>query len=127
MAISGTWYLSGLWPPFAQAVNYLLAYANYYGLSAQIVSGYRSMGEQAALYSQGRTAEEVQARVRKRGRGGAVTDAPPGQSAHNYGLAVDFEGRDQAAVIELARRLGFGLVSWDPAHVEWPNWSTLVR
>lgn len=126
MAVSGTWYLSGLWPPFAQAVNYLLAYANYYQLNATIVSGYRSMGEQATLYAQGRTQDEVNRRVSKQGTGGTVTDAPPGSSAHNYGLAVDVEGRDQASVIQLARALGFGTVSWDPAHVEWPGWQALV-
>lgn len=126
MAISGTWYLSGLWPPFAEAVRYLLAWSEYYGLQAQIVSGYRSSADQAALYAQGRTPSEIAGRVHKQGRGGAVTDAPPGASAHNYGLAVDFEGRDQASVVQLAKALGFGTVSWDPAHVEWPGWNSLI-
>lgn len=126
MALSGTSYLYGLWPPMAEAVRYLQAYCDYYGLRASITSGFRSMQEQAALYSQGRTPAEVQSRVRKQGRGGAVTDAPPGQSAHNYGLAVDVEGPDQAAVISLAGQIGFGLVSWDPAHIEWPNWQSLL-
>jgi peptidoglycan LD-endopeptidase CwlK len=38
----------------------------------------RSNAEQAALYEQGR---QVAGRI--------VTDAPAGQSAHNYGLAID--------------------------------------
>lgn len=38
----------------------------------------RSNEEQAALYAIGRTAP-----------GEHVTDAPPGRSAHNYGLAID--------------------------------------
>lgn len=125
--IAGSWYLSGLWPPFSDAVRYLNAWANYFGLDAQIVSGYRSLEEQARLYAQGRTQYEIDARVRKSGRGGSVTDAPPGSSAHNYGLAVDYEGPDQSSVIELARQIGFGTVSWDPAHVEWPGWQSLVQ
>ena len=127
MAVSGTLYLSGLWPPFAEAVRYLLAWCQSYNLEAQITSGYRSCEEQAALYSQGRTPYEIAHGVSKHGTGGAVTDAPPGASAHNYGLAVDVEGRDQAAVISLARAIGFGTVSWDPAHIEWPGWSSLVQ
>lgn len=126
MAISGTRYLSGLWPPFSSAVDYLNAWAQYYALSASIVSGYRSLSEQAALYAQGRTQYEIANQISKHGAGGSVTDAPPGRSAHNYGLAVDYEGRDQSSVIQLARAIGFGTVSWDPAHVEWPGWQSLV-
>jgi hypothetical protein len=124
--VTGTSYLYGLWPPFAEAVRYLLYWSNGYGLEAQIVSGYRSMSEQAALYAQGRTQSEIMARVSKQGTAGTVTDAPAGASAHNYGLAVDVEGRDQSSVISLARAIGFGTVSWDPAHIEWPGWQSLV-
>jgi peptidoglycan LD-endopeptidase CwlK len=38
----------------------------------------RTLAEQAALYAQGRTAP-----------GAIVTNAEPGSSAHNYGLAID--------------------------------------
>lgn len=126
MAISGTYLLSGLWPPFAEAVRFLLAWCEYFKLNATITSGYRSMEEQAALYRIGRTPTEVQQKLRLQGQRGAVTDAPPGQSAHNYGLAIDIEGPDQQSVLSLARQLGFGLVSWDPAHIEWPNWRALI-
>lgn len=44
-----------------------------------ITQGFRSMDEQARLYAQGRTAP-----------GNIVTNARPGTSYHNYGLAVDF-------------------------------------
>lgn len=126
MAVAGTLYLSGLWPPFSEAVRYLLAWSNSYGLQGEIVSGYRSMQEQAALYAQGRSQSEIIARTSFRGARGTVTDAAPGDSAHNYGLAVDVEGRDQASIVSLARAIGFGTVSWDPAHIEWPNWRTLI-
>lgn len=42
-------------------------------------SGLRSLEQQAALYAQGRTSPGL-----------IVTKAPPGLSAHNWGLAVDF-------------------------------------
>lgn len=126
MLTSAPSILSGLWPPFAEAVRYLQIYADHYGLQASIVSGYRSMEEQRLLYAKGRTPAEITKRVSKRGTGGAVTDAPPGSSAHNYGLAVDIEGRDQSTVILLGKAIGFGTVSWDPAHLEWPNWQRLL-
>lgn len=127
MALSGSYHLSGLWPPMAEAVRYLQAWCDFYNLNAIIVSGYRSNAEQAQLYAQGRTQSEIANRVSKQGRDGAVTDAPPGSSAHNYGLAVDVEGRDQGSVIQLGQRIGFATVSWDPAHLEWPNWHSLIR
>lgn len=44
----------------------------------EVVQGYRSLLQQAALYAQGRTAP-----------GKIVTDSPPGHSWHEFGLAVD--------------------------------------
>lgn len=126
MALSGTSYLSGLWPPFSAAVRYLQAYCSYYNLEGSIVSGLRSWQEQANLYAQGRTPYEITHQVSLQGARGTVTDAPPGSSAHNYGLAVDVEGRDQTRIVSLAKALGFGTVSWDPAHIEWPGWKSLV-
>lgn len=49
-----------------------------YGATAEVISGLRSYQQQAALYAQGRT---------KPGR--IVTNARPGSSWHNYGLAID--------------------------------------
>ncbi len=48
------------------------------GLDVLIYCTLRSLAEQADLYAQGRTAP-----------GKRVTNAPPGSSAHNYGLALD--------------------------------------
>lgn len=124
--IAGTYVLSGLWPPFAEAVRYLLAYCEYYGLDVTLTSGYRSSEEQQRLYALGRTPLEIAQRVKKRGTGGSVTDAPPGYSAHNYGLAVDVESRQLQSVMALAKEIGFGTVSWDPDHIEWPGWQQLV-
>ncbi|MBM7678367.1 M15 family metallopeptidase [Gracilibacillus alcaliphilus] len=49
------------------------------GIRVQISSGYRSNAEQQKLFNQGRTTP-----------GNIVTNARPGQSMHNYGLAVDY-------------------------------------
>ena len=127
MALTGTFLVSGLWPPFGSAVRYLQAWCSYYNYRGEITSGFRSFQEQAALYALGRTQNEILNRVAKHGAGDAVTDAPPGESAHNYGLAIDISGPDRAQIIELARWIGFGLVSWDPEHIEWPNWRLLIR
>lgn len=56
----------------------------------------RTMEEQAALYAQGRTAP-----------GRIVTNAKPGQSAHNYGLAID--------VVPIMN----GKPDWDGEHPIW--------
>lgn len=124
--IAGTELLGGLWPPFTDAVVWLLQAADANGKSIGIVSGYRSFDEQAALYAQGRTPAEVAAHVYKRGTGLSVTDAWPGASPHNFGLAVDLEGVDLAWIKSLASQVGFGTVSWDPPHIEWPNWRSLL-
>lgn len=48
------------------------------GIEAGIFSGYRSFDQQAALFAKGRTAP-----------GKIVTNSAPGNSYHNYGLAID--------------------------------------
>ena len=48
------------------------------GVSVEVISGLRSWQAQAALYAQGRTKP-----------GPIVTNARPGSSWHNYGLAID--------------------------------------
>ncbi len=59
-------------------VDALLANARLVGIDLLVTCTYRSLSEQAALYAQGRTKP-----------GPIVTRAQPGQSAHNFGLAVD--------------------------------------
>lgn len=51
---------------------------NRHGVQAEVISGLRSYQQQAALYAQGRTRP-----------GRIVTNARPGSSWHNYGLAID--------------------------------------
>jgi len=61
--------------PFLCATEAFLATQ---GVSVEIISGLRSWQAQAALYAQGRTKP-----------GPIVTNAKPGSSWHNYGLAID--------------------------------------
>jgi len=99
------------------------------GYTFFITDGYRSMDEQARLYAQGRTVP-----------GKIVTMAKPGQSPHNYGLAVDcsfqkngkLEYRDNlyAKVYPIARKLGLELgADWttfkDKPHFEYKGWKAL--
>ncbi len=98
------------------------------GYTFFITDGYRSMDEQAKLYASGRTVE-----------GNVLTMAAPGQSPHNYGLAVDLafqkDGKlsysnDLYNLIDpIARSLGFILgVDWtkfkDRPHFEYPYWQS---
>ena len=79
-----------LWPPFRRDAEAFLAHSPFAWF---VTSGYRSLAEQARLWAQGRTPELV----RSAGLDPAlarpglprVTKAQPGQSAHNYGLALD--------------------------------------
>lgn len=61
--------------PFICATEAFLATQ---GVSVEVISGLRSWQAQAALYAQGRTK-----------LGPIVTNAKPGSSWHNYGLAID--------------------------------------
>jgi hypothetical protein len=126
--LSAGLYLGGLNDQFSDAVrNWLIPWCDYLGLAGQIVSGYRDNAEQDRLYRLGRSPYQYSARTKLHGAQGSVTDAPAGYSAHNYGLAIDVEGPDQSQILEVARQLGFGLVSWDPAHIEHPQFAAFLR
>ena len=101
------------------------------GHPSKIVSGHRSLAQQSALYARYRA-----------GRGGRA--APPGASAHNYGLAIDvlitpagkdpwewafsFWGRRAYRTLHaIARRYGLEDITAtapdDPFHLQVPGWS----
>lgn len=71
--------LSDLRPEFKAQVEGWLKNCELVGLDVLVYCTLRDDEEQAALYAQGRTTP-----------GKIVTKAQPGQSAHNYGLALDF-------------------------------------
>ena len=96
-----------------------------------ITDGFRSFAEQTELYAQGRT---------KGIKGAILTNAKAGESAHNYGLAVDMAFQKNgvlsydvslyAKVYPIARTLGFVLgADWTPfvdkPHFEYPNWRNI--
>lgn len=120
--------LGQLYMPFLEALFECIAACNARGANyiATKDGGYRSFREQAGLYFQGRTNT----------KGPIVTNAPPGFSAHNFGLAVDFvrmvgvtpswAEKDYDVLGEEAEKAG--LVwggSWqrpDRPHVQWPGY-----
>lgn len=84
---------TGMNQNFLDQVNEcLLPTAAAYGYDLYITSGFRSMADQAKLYSEGRTAS-----------GTIVTEAPPGHSLHNYGYAVDVADRQNGYTINWDR------------------------
>ena len=76
------------------------------GIKLRVVSGKRSFDEQHQLYQQGRTNEDP-----------VVTNATPGMSFHNYGLAIDvveikngkglWENPRWPAIAKIGKDLGF--------------------
>lgn len=119
--------ISGLNKKFRVKAEAFLAAAqpilNKHGVTAEVISGLRSWQQQSALYAQGRT---------KPGR--IVTNARPGSSWHNYGLAIDlglFAGGkylDEAApsrADKIYRELGAVAVSMG---IEWAgNWKSFTE
>lgn len=124
--------LDKLYPPFLRRLLELLADCRRAGADYYAVSGFRSYAEQTALYEQGRTRPGLR-----------VTNARAGESAHNFGLAVDLV-RDGVldrrglqpdwspeSYVPLGERAPkFGLL-WggefltpDYPHVQWPGYAT---
>ena len=80
-----------LHPIVAEKSRALVDAAEEIGIDIVITDGFRSFEEQDALHQQGRTSD-----------GNIVTYAEPGESYHNYGLAIDF-----------ALKIDDGSVVWD--------------
>lgn len=118
--------LSDLDPRLEPLARQFLERAQAAGLSVVVTQTRRTMEEQAALYAQGRTRP-----------GKVVTNAKPGQSAHNAGLAFDVAFLAPGGLVtwegpwerlgEIGRSLG---LEWggdwpnfsDRPHFQFPNW-----
>ena len=74
------------------AANFINDLHKQLNLKLLIVSGYRTFPQQAELYAQGRT---------KPGR--IVTNAKPGYSYHNYGLAFDLAHTNVAGRVDWSK------------------------
>lgn len=109
--------LASVYPPLRQRVQRAINLCAAAGVPVLVTCGLREMGEQAALYAKGRTAEEIVKRVKKHGKDGAVTDAPAGYSSHNFGMAVDV-APDNAALAGLQP-------DWNAAHPVWRQMSEI--
>jgi len=93
---SGLFLLNASFRPYVEA---LLAIANHYRLRPTVTSTYRSIAEQTVLYQAHLRGEHP------------YPVAPPGQSMHNYGLAVDLVSENNAWLGEVWRNWGG---SWSP-------------
>jgi peptidoglycan L-alanyl-D-glutamate endopeptidase CwlK len=119
--------LSDLKAPFRLRAEAWVERCKAAGLDVLVYCTLRDLDEQARLYAQGRTTP-----------GKIVTNAKPGQSAHNYGLALDFvplvggkpewkPGERYAQAIALAEAEGMESASkWtrfrEYPHLQEPNW-----
>ncbi|WP_442857583.1 peptidoglycan-binding protein [Bacillus sp. mrc49] len=80
----------GIHPVVKESALEMIKRAYKEGIFVQISAGYRSMEEQAKLYGQGRLGYRFGGLNYSDLSKPVVTNALPGQSYHNYGLAIDF-------------------------------------
>ena len=112
-----------IYPPLLEKMDRLIQACAARKVSARPISGFRTWEEQQELFDKGRKT-----------KGETVTNAPPGWSAHNYGIAIDFEADDYSVLAEEAVKVGLdsGMYWCDPKHVQFPlnllgiKWLTLI-
>ena len=88
--------LSEVHPMLAERVRSMIEMLAGENIDIRVVQSLRSWDEQAALYAEGRTTP-----------GSVVTNAQPGHSYHNFGLAVDVAPFDM------------GIPDWNDSHFAW--------
>lgn len=128
--------LDRLYLPFLNVLLCAIADCKTVGRNYTATLGFRTYAESDKLYTLGRTvASHVPCLCddRRHPLGHTVSNAQGGESAHNFGLAVDFYAGDwDAASYDLLGQMvaGRGLVwggSWkhpDRPHVQWPGFVT---
>ena len=96
--------LKEVYPPLAEAVRAMHEQLLNEDIIIRVTSGYRSFAEQQKLFNRGRTTA-----------GSIVTNARPGHSMHNFGLAVD---------------LAPGILGAHPWRPDWndasPSWEAMM-
>lgn len=94
--------LAGVHPRVKEYALELVRQSYAKGINVLITSGLRSMTAQAKLYGQGRTSYIYNGVQYGNPKLPVVTQAPPGHSIHNFGLAIDY-----------ALRTDSGQIVWD--------------
>ena len=114
--IAGKSKTAGMYEPWKQWCDWCLATLESYGIAGTVTSGVRSTEKQQQLYTAYISGQS------------SIVAAPPGRSAHEYGLALDFvvdEGKNsdlQRQVMNWFQSMGGELVSGDPVHVQYPGY-----
>lgn len=80
----------GIHPTVKESALQLIRRAYEENIYVLITSGFRSMEEQAVLYGQGRESFVYNGKDYGNPSKPIVTNAKPGQSNHNFGVAIDF-------------------------------------
>lgn len=108
--------MSGMDPRLRQHAEDTIAYAQRQGLRVNVVSVRRSEAEQRKLY------ENWKAGINR------WPAEPPGQSAHQYGVAFDatVPPGQQEAWNWVRSAFGWRIYGNDPPHAEYPNWVQVV-
>lgn len=82
--------MGGVHPDLKKYTLELITRCYKEGILVQCSSGFRSFEDQARLYGQGRTSYWYKGKQYGNRKEPIVTNAKPGQSVHNYGLAIDY-------------------------------------
>jgi predicted amidohydrolase YtcJ len=92
-----------------------VSYAEKFGIVPVIISVRRNYAEQAKLYSNYRAGKSK------------WPANPPGQSAHQYGVAFDatVKPEHQEAWNYIRRGFGWRVHETDPPHAEYPDWQSV--
>lgn len=124
--ISGRTKLGGLERDVRASANWCLDVAESFGVPVTVVSGKRSRREQTQLYRNYQAC--VASGNYRRTRDCQYPANPPGESAHEFGLAWDSVTPPEFMPwwIELRRYAGFHVIAGDEPHAEVPNWRAYV-
>ncbi len=118
--------LAGLDPRVRPAVSAALAWAKHYGLHVTVTSAKRERSKQAALYRQYLACKARHERIDPSNPNPACRYPanPPGDSAHEYGMAFDsaVPAGEWGAWTDLRRALGWRVPDNDRVHAEVQDW-----
>jgi hypothetical protein len=118
--ITGRALIYGLYPPWRDWCDWALDELDARGYSVTVTSGRRSSASQARLYNAWIAGRST------------LPAAPPGRSAHEYGLGLDLvvvqgkASQQQRSMMNLLASWGGELVNGDIVHVQYPGFRALL-